>query len=160
MGRHSPDGIWSDHSAACSNWVCAHLKMAKPRSTQPGDVVLVHFREQPASYARVEDIRLHERRGWFFCDLLFLGVPPQPVTWILQRHQIDGEAFTMGGEGVRIEPLPELGRLHGRNTPEPPPQDQGTPLPGRSRARAGGSAPRDGKVISLFPRQDAEEKSS
>lgn len=128
--------------------------MAKPRSTQPGDVVLIHFREQPASYARVEDIRLHERRGWFFCDLLFLSVPPQPITWILQRHQIDGEIFTMGGESVRIERLPELASLHGRSA-----RDSGAAERSGAESAAARSegAPRGAKVVSLFPRGSGKE---
>src|SRR5215470_14815023 len=86
--------------------------MTTRRSTQPGDVVLVYLVGKPATFARVEDIRPHPRPGWYFCDLLVLGVPPQPLTWILERDQMDGTEFTMGGQPVRLEALGELGALH------------------------------------------------
>ncbi|MFM7143687.1 MAG: hypothetical protein ACKO2K_17420 [Alphaproteobacteria bacterium] len=86
--------------------------MARPRGTGPGDLVLVHFQGRPATFARIEDIRPQGRPGWFFCDLLVLTVPPQPMTWILEREQIDGVGFTMGGQPVRIERAPDVGALH------------------------------------------------
>jgi hypothetical protein len=73
------------------------------RSTNPGDIVLVHLHGKPASFARIEAVRPHDRRGWYYCDLLILAVPPQAVSWILERAQIDGAEFTMGGRGVRME---------------------------------------------------------
>ena len=119
--------------------------MGRLRSTAPGDLVLVHFREQPATFARVEAIRPHERPGWFCCDLLVLAVPTQPVTWILERQQIDGDPFTMG-QGVRIERLPDVGSAHGHSVPE---EEKGAP-----RSEAPFQAPRNkpSKVVSLFPR--------
>jgi hypothetical protein len=126
--------------------------MGRLRSTAPGDVVLVHFREQPATFARVEAIRPHERPGWFCCDLLVLAAPTQPVTWILQRQQIDGDPFTMGGEGVRIERLPDLGSAHGHSVPEE--GEKGDPTirkPHSKRPRTNPS-----KVVSLFPREGTE----
>lgn len=128
--------------------------MAKPRSTAPGDVVLIHFRDQPASFARIEEIRRHERPDWFYCDLLMLALPPQPVTWILRREQIDGSAFTMGGESVRIERLPDLGTAHSPGAPS------GGDLPEsskREQAPAPATKPLRGpKVVSLFSREGAE----
>jgi len=82
------------------------------KGNRPGDVVLVHVDEAAAGYARLEDVRPHARAGWYECDLLFLSVPPQPATWILEREQIDGTPFTMGGRPVRIEALPPLGQVH------------------------------------------------
>ncbi len=128
--------------------------MAKPRSTAPGDVVLIHFRDQPASFARIEEIRLHERRDWFYCDLLMLALPPQPVTWVLRREQIDGSAFTMGGESVRIERLPDLGNAHRREGTEER-GDEGPSQP--ALPPAGPSKPLRGpKVVSLFSREGDE----
>lgn len=86
--------------------------MARPRGTAVGDLVLIHFQGRPATFARVEDVRPQGRPGWFFCDLLVLTVPPQPMTWILEREQIDGTGFTMGGQPVRIERAPDVGALH------------------------------------------------
>jgi hypothetical protein len=127
--------------------------MAKPRSTAPGDVVLIHFREQPASFARVEAIRPHERPGWFYCDLLVLSVPTQPVSWILQQHQIDGTPFTMGGEGVRIDRLPDLGEAHGR-----PPAAEDAEKDAPPARKPTGRKPKAAasKVVSLFPRGGTE----
>jgi hypothetical protein len=126
--------------------------MAKPRSTAPGDVVLIHFRDQPASFARIEEIRRHERPDWFYCDLLMLALPPQPVTWVLRREQIDGSAFTMGGESVRIERLPALGAVHHPGAPSP----GGGEAPSKQGAPAGSKPLRGPKVVSLFSREGDE----
>ena len=99
--------------------------MTKPGTQNAvGDVVLVHLDEQPAGYARVEEIREHSRPGWFECDLLFLGSPLQTVTWILEREQIDGAPFTMGGRPVKIEGLPPPGQAF--QAPGKAPGDQPT----------------------------------
>lgn len=86
----------------------------KKESNRPGDVVLIHIEDNPAGFARLEEIRGHARPGWFECDLLFLSQPLAAVTWILEREQIDGTPFTMGGRPVRIERLPGLGEVHGQ----------------------------------------------
>ncbi|MDG2306032.1 MAG: hypothetical protein P8R42_15555 [Candidatus Binatia bacterium] len=93
----------------------------------PGDVVLVHLDGKPAGYARVEAIRGHARPGWHECDLLFLAQPLQPVTWILEREQIDGTSFSMGGRPVQIERLPDPGEVHLQRpdaSDEPEPQEK------------------------------------
>lgn len=100
----------------------------------PGDVVLVHLDGSPAGYARIEEIRSHARPGWNECDLLFLAQPLQPVTWILEREQIDGAPFTMGGRPVRIERLPEPGVVHRERAEAPaPPESPPAPEPARKR---------------------------
>lgn len=123
------------------------------RENEPGDVVLVHLDGQPAGYARLEEIRRHTRPGWYECDLLFLAQPLQPVTWILEREQIDGTPFTMGGRPVQIERLPDLGAAH-------------TARPSSAPAEAGEDAPetesetdpeperkRNDNVVQLVPKQ-------
>ena len=142
--------------------------MARKEETGPGDVVLVHLEERPASFARIEAVREHERRGWFYCDLLVLGVPLQPVTWILERAQIDGTPFTMGGQPVRLERLPAVGSLH---TPAAAPESSedpaANPAPvstgeGVTAPRTPASRPRKrpreaagpGNVVRLFPRDE------
>ena len=144
--------------------------MAAKRGTLPGDVVLVHYQGKPASFARVEAIRPHGRPGWHLCDLLVLAVPAQPVTWILERAQIDGVEFTMGGQPVRLERLPELGALHetarATGAQEPvdanpdaeaaaPPREGGAK--GGRASKSGGArrtpAERAGNVVRLFPRK-------
>lgn len=109
----------------------------------PGDVVLVHLDGAPAGYARIEEIRAHARPGWNECDLLFLAQPLQPVTWILERAQIDGAPFTMGGRPVRIERLPEPGAVHRERAeasaaPESPPK----PEPAKPARKRGGNVVR------------------
>jgi hypothetical protein len=132
--------------------------MAKRRSTQPGDVVLIYLVGKPASFARVEDIRPHSRPGWYFCDLLVLGVPPQPLTWILERDQIDGTEFTMGGQPVRLEALGELGAAHAQRTAadaEPGGASAAKDSPAKDGAAGDGEGKpksRSGNVVKLFPR--------
>lgn len=146
--------------------------VTRKRGTLPGDVVLVHYQDRPASFARVEDIRPHGRPGWFLCDLLVLTLPSQPVTWILERSQIDGAEFTMGGQPVRLERLPDLGAVHEQRRAEAPSTgSKGTEAsstgskpkeapaaekpaasakPSRSRRSSGERA---GNVVRLFPRR-------
>jgi hypothetical protein len=136
--------------------------MARRRSTQPGDVVLIYLVGKPASFARVEDIRPHPRPGWYFCDLLVLGVPPQPLTWILERDQIDGTEFTMGGQPVRLEALGELGAVHAQQRAAVDAEAGGGsaekepgPAPAKDEAAGDGEGkpkPRAGNVVKLFPR--------
>ena len=137
--------------------------MANRRSTQPGDVVLIYLVGKPASFARVEDIRPHPRPGWYFCDLLVLGVPPQPLTWILERDQMDGTEFTMGGQPVRLEALGELGALHAQQRAsaesepggeEPAKEAPAEPGKEEKKGRHGRtkSPRRAGNVVKLFPR--------
>ncbi len=149
--------------------------MARPRGTGPGDLVLIHLQGRPATFARVEDIRAQGRPGWFFCDLLVLTVPPQPMTWILEREQIDGVGFTMGGQPVRIERAPDVGVVHEQMraaerakgaaegaTDAPAGAESGGGAPGDGEQAAGkassAAAPeaeprRPGNVVRLFPRR-------
>lgn len=73
--------------------------------TSIGDNVLIHFEDQPAAFARVEDISPDVKRGWFHVKLLLLQLPLplQTVTWILRDVYIDGTEFTMNGNRMRIE---------------------------------------------------------
>lgn len=111
------------------------------KENEPGDVVLVHLDGKPAGYARLEEIRRHARPGWYECDLLFLAQPLQPVTWILEREQVDGTPFTMGGRPVQIERLPDLGDVHLQRASTPVPDgDDGSEEAGDSEAEAGADA--------------------
>jgi len=147
------------------------------RSTNPGDIVLIHLYARPASFARVEAVRPHDRHGWYYCDLLVLAVPPQPVSWILERTQIDGAEFTMGGRPVRIERIPDMGALHAgpcdrsiANDESPARTVAKVTVAGSSPATAKVAAPRatlktarvakpkptreiDSNVVRLFPRK-------
>jgi hypothetical protein len=68
-----------------------------------GDLVLVHYDDQPAVYARIEAIELDVKRGWYQVSLLLLTIPAQAVTWILREEYINGAPFTMGGHPMRLE---------------------------------------------------------
>lgn len=130
--------------------------MAGKKGNRPGDVVLVHLDDRPAGYARVEDVRAHARPGWFECDLLFLAEPPQPVTWVLEREQIDGTPFTMGGRPVRIGGLPALGEVHANSRELASSQeDSGEAVPepaGETSAKGQGREKRNEKVVRLVPK--------
>ncbi len=104
--------------------------------TRPGDLVLIHHKDQPAVYARVEGIGADLKPGWWQCRLLILQVPAREVTWILREEYIDGGEFTMGGEKMRLEPVP-------------PPREEAPPEPVPPRPPAG----KGEKVVDLFSRK-------
>ena len=68
-----------------------------------GDIVLIHVEEQPAFFARIEDIVADSKPGWYQVRLLILKVPLTEVTWILRDSYLDGEPLTMDGRSVRLE---------------------------------------------------------
>ena len=92
--------------------------------TKPGDVVLIHRQGEPVAYARVEQIIADVKPQWWQIELKLLVVPDQPATWILKEEYIDGEEFSMGGEKMRLERLPEPKGFAGPE-PEPPKKPQG-----------------------------------
>jgi len=57
----------------------------------------------PAFFARVDDISADVKAGWFNVKLLVLQVPLMAVTWILREAYFNGQEFTMGGRPMRIE---------------------------------------------------------
>jgi len=71
-------------------------------STEVGDIVIVVTENpQMVAYALVRGISRDssKRDEWWQVDLLFLTVPPQPVSWTLRTAQMTGrEIFTMGGD--------------------------------------------------------------
>jgi len=71
--------------------------------TKVGDVVLVHMDNNPAFFARIEEISADVKPGWFHVKLLVLQIPLLVVTWILRETYYDGKEFTMGGRPMRIE---------------------------------------------------------
>jgi hypothetical protein len=70
-----------------------------------GDVVLVHYQDKPAVFARIESIEPDFKKDWYHVTLLLLTLPMQTVTWILREAYINGENFTMGGVPMRLEPV-------------------------------------------------------
>lgn len=87
--------------------------------TRPGDIILIHRQGEPVAFARVEQITADVKPQWWQMELLFLMVPPQKGSWILREEYIDGGEFTMGGESMRLERLPQPAGLRSPG-PEPP----------------------------------------
>jgi hypothetical protein len=75
----------------------------KREALAPNDIVLVHFENKPAFFARVERIDPDYKRGWWHVKFFVLALPMQMITWIIDEEQIRGADFTMGGVPVRIE---------------------------------------------------------
>jgi hypothetical protein len=75
------------------------------------DIVLIHFEDNPLSFARIEQILPDSKPDWYHVKLLMLQVPLQVVTWILRDRYIMGDEFTMNGKRIRLERIvcPETG---------------------------------------------------
>ena len=71
-----------------------------------GDLVLLHYQNQPALFARIEGIVPDAKKDWYQVTLLLLTVPPHSVTWILREEYINGAEFTMGGVPMKLAPVP------------------------------------------------------
>ena len=67
------------------------------------DIVLIHFEDQPLSFARIEEILPDNKPDWYHVKLLMLQVPLQVVTWLLRDRYIMGDEFTMNGKRMRLE---------------------------------------------------------
>jgi hypothetical protein len=87
----------------------------RERANREGDLVLVHYENQPVVYARIQAIAPDIKRHWFQVTLLILTIPHQVVTWILREEYINGEPFTMGGKDMKLEKVRV--DLSGRTTP-------------------------------------------
>lgn len=113
--------------------------------TASGDVVLVHHKGNPMTYARVEKIEADEKPGWWHLTLTLLTMPTTKVTWILRDNYIDGDVFTMGGDEMKLERLP---RPEARSSvPKPTEPEQA------ENKTENGKQPASGKVVELFPRK-------
>ena len=69
------------------------------------DIVLIHFEDQPLSFARIEQILPDNKPDWYHVKLLMLQIPLQVVTWILRDRYIMGDEFTMNGKRIRLEKI-------------------------------------------------------
>ena len=76
--------------------------------TKIGDVVLIHFKEEPSFFARIDSIEPDIKKDWFHVELLILAIPLTTVTWILREEYLNGAPFTMEGNPLRIEPVRPL----------------------------------------------------
>ena len=78
--------------------------MKMPKSiNREGDVVLVHYQDQPTMYARIETIKPDIKKGWYQVTFLLLTIPAQTITWILREEYINGAPFTMGGNSIILK---------------------------------------------------------
>ncbi|MBN2060454.1 MAG: hypothetical protein JW882_08555 [Deltaproteobacteria bacterium] len=68
-----------------------------------GDIVLIHYHDQPTMYARIERIEPDVKKDWYRVTILILSIPPQEVTWILREEYINGSPFTMGGNPMVLK---------------------------------------------------------
>lgn len=105
-----------------------------------GDVVLIYCEEEPASFARIEDIAADQKRDWYQVRLLVLQVPLTETTWTLRDEYINGVVFTMNGRRIRME------RVTGGERPE---QERLPPDSDLNKK----DTPVDDKVISIFDRK-------
>ncbi|NOY68494.1 MAG: hypothetical protein GXP53_03230 [Deltaproteobacteria bacterium] len=92
------------------------------------DLILIYDEEQPALFARIEDISPDVKKGWYQVRLLLLNLPLTTVTWILRDAYINGGQFTMNGNRMRFEkvesPKPETAP---ELLPEEPPAEKRKP---------------------------------
>ena len=98
-------------------------------ASREGDVVLIHYQDQPVAYARIEGINPDIKRDWYQVTLLLLTIPAQSVTWILKDEYINGASFTMGGKAMRLEKVKRV-------FPGSAPQDGGQPQGPKTSAKA------------------------
>jgi hypothetical protein len=108
--------------------------------TTVGDVVLIYREEQPAFFARIEDISSDRKRDWYQVRLLVFQVPLKEAVWTLRDEYINGETFTMNGRRIRIEKV---------TVPQGPEPES---LPSDSDFRKKDAIVND-KVISIFDRK-------
>lgn len=105
-----------------------------------GELILIHYEDKPALYARIEAIELDVKKDWYQLTLLLLSIPSQVVTWILREEYIDGETFTMGGHAMRLADVQGVPEEVEGEVPSPREEIKGKPakiipLKGQSRTR-------------------------
>ena len=110
----------------------------KERVNREGDLVLVHYEDQPVVYAQIQAIEPDIKRDWFQVSLLILTIPYQTVTWILREEYISGEPFTMGGKAMKLEKV-EV--------------DLSRPTPGGDRSASGSKGSEKSPKVLAFKKQ-------
>jgi hypothetical protein len=73
-----------------------------------GEIVLIHIKDQPTIYARIEAIEPDVKKGWYRITLLLLSIPQQVITWILKEEYINGATFTMDGNPVMLQEVKRM----------------------------------------------------
>lgn len=113
----------------------------KRESILEQEIVLINIEDKPAFYARVEAITTDVKPKWWRVKFLFLTIPLQVATWIIDDEQIRGADFTMGGTPFRIEKIviPEEAR---------PPEDES-----QKSEPDGGEPTHRGRILSLHRKE-------
>lgn len=109
-----------------------------------GEVILVYIQNEPAFFARVEEVRSDVKRGWWQLTFLILSIPLKKMTWILDDDQVRGAEFTMGGTPVRIERVVEP-----KETIQPQTSSSQESAPEKKQDKEGGA-----RILSLFDDED------
>jgi hypothetical protein len=87
-----------------------------------GSLVLVYYQDRPTVYARIEAIEPDVKKERYQVTLLLLSIPAKEITWILRDEYILGSPFTMGGQSMKLEPIPSYAppAVNGPDTPQEP----------------------------------------
>jgi hypothetical protein len=108
----------------------------------PGEVILVHLKNEPSFFARSENVIPDRKKGWWQISLLILTMPLKKMTWILDDEQMRGADFTMGGMPIRME------RIEFPFQDKKDAADSGESSQGDNEGRA--------RIVSLFDDEDGE----
>jgi len=117
--------------------------------TKVGDVVLVYTDNNPAFFARVDEISADVKPGWFEVKLLVLHVPLLVATWILREPYYNGQEFTMGGRQMRIEKVIAPAEEHSQTEPEDTRKSPAKPELVLNKKQKEEKTGTQGKVISI-----------
>jgi hypothetical protein len=126
-----------------THFSCVNLKIVWYKLTTVatiGDIVLIYREEEPAFFARIEDISADKKADWYQVRLLILQIPLTETTWLLREEYINGEAFTIDSGSIRMEEI--------RGAEQAVPRSE---LSDSDASEEGVSV--DNKVISLFERK-------
>jgi hypothetical protein len=112
----------------------------------------------PAFFARVDEISADVKPGWFNVKLLVLQIPLLSVTWILREAYYNGQEFTMGGRAMRIEKVVAPVEKHADESAEDKKKGPPKPelvVPKKDKEAKGG---KQGNVISISERRKKDEE--
>jgi hypothetical protein len=93
-----------------------------------GDIVLIHYQDRPAMYARIEAIGPDIKKGWYQVTMLLLTIPQQIVTWILREEYINGVPFTIGEKAMMLK---KVERVQNKGRPAGTSQQKGIKAKGK-----------------------------
>ncbi len=68
-----------------------------------GEVILVYIDNEPGFFARVEEVKPDQKKGWWQISFLILAIPLKKMTWKLDDEQMRGQEFTMNSVPMQIK---------------------------------------------------------